>query len=216
MLENWSTAGPPAGATKSVTFGTSADRDREHEYLTHFLAEVEKAVTAHLHNDPAPLVLAGVEHEIAIYRHLSRYRQTLEQPVLGSPDGMSDTELHEKAMQVVLQSPSELLQNALADFGSRRHRTASPPMPATAIQAARLGRVMDFLIAENAENWGIWNAETQDVSTGSKRRRAAECRGATNLAARRPRLRSEGAGHAGSGRGRGGSSVLRRAIRNPV
>jgi hypothetical protein len=146
---------------------TSADRDREPQYLTHFLEAVEKAVTAHLHNDPAPLVLAGVGNEIAIYRHLSRYRQTMAQPVVGSPDGVSDTELHGKAMQVVLQSPSELLQKALADFGNHAGTDRVTTDASDAIQAARLGRVMDFLIAENAETWGIWNTETQDAA-GSK------------------------------------------------
>jgi hypothetical protein len=28
--------------------------------------------------------------------------------------------------------------------------------------------VLDFLIAEGAENWGAWNAETYEVSTGGK------------------------------------------------
>ena len=169
MLENWSTAGPSAGAAKGVTFGSSSDRDRDHEYVAHFLAAVEKGVTAHLHNDPAPLVLAGVDYELAIYRRVNSYPRTLEQSVHGSPDGITDQALHERAVQVVLQSPSEPFQQALEDIrthaGTSRVATDAP----TAIQAARLGRVLDFLIAENAENWGAWNAETPDVATGSKR-----------------------------------------------
>ena len=50
-------------------------------------------MTAHLHNDPAPLVLAGVEYELAIYRRVNSYPRTLEQPVHGSPDGMTDTRI---------------------------------------------------------------------------------------------------------------------------
>ncbi len=168
VLDNRAVAGPSSGKKKGIMFGTSRDRERDPEYVTHFLTAVEKGVTAHLHNDPAPLVLAGVEYELAIYRRLNRYQRTLEQPVHGSPDGLTDQDLHERAMQVVLQYPSEPLQKALADIrehaGTSRVATDAP----TAIQAARLGRVLDFLIAENAECWGTWNAETQEVTTGSK------------------------------------------------
>jgi hypothetical protein len=168
VLDNRSSAGPSSGKTRGVLFGTSTDRDRDHAYVTHFLAAVEKAVAAHLRNHPAPLVLAGVEYELAIYRRLNSYRRTLEQAIEGSPDGMTDQALHERAMQVVLQTPSEPLQQALEDIrthaGTIRVATDAP----TAIQAARLGRVQDFLIAEGAGNWGVWNAGTPDVTSGSR------------------------------------------------
>jgi hypothetical protein len=169
LLENWSTAGPSAGSAKGVTFGTGSDRDRDHEHVTHFLAEVEKGVAAHLRDDPTPLVLAGVEYELAIYRRLNSYPRTLQQSVQGSPDGMTDHTLHERAMQVVLQTPSEALQHALEDIRTHAGSARVATDAHTAIQAARLGRVMDFLIAESAEDWGTWDAETPDVISGRKR-----------------------------------------------
>jgi hypothetical protein len=59
--------GRPVGAMKGVVSSTSTDREREDEYLRHFFREVDKGVTAHLHRETGPLLLAGVEHEIAIY-----------------------------------------------------------------------------------------------------------------------------------------------------
>jgi Bacterial archaeo-eukaryotic release factor family 3 len=169
VLDNRAVAGPSSGKKKGIMFGTSTDRERDPEYVAHFLAAVEKEVTAHLHKDPAPLVLAGVEYELAIYQRLNSYQRTLEQSVQGSPDGMTNQALHERAMQVVLQTPSEPLQQALEDIrthaGTNRVATDAP----TAIQAARLGRVLDFLIAEGAESWGVWNAETAGVTSASKR-----------------------------------------------
>jgi Bacterial archaeo-eukaryotic release factor family 3 len=169
VLDNRAVAGPSSGKKKGIMFGTSTDRERDPEYVAHFLAAVEKEVTAHLHKDPAPLVLAGVEYELAIYQRLNSYQRTLEQSVQGSPDGMTNQALHERAMQVVLQSPSEPLKQALEDIrthaGTNRVATDKP----AAIQAARLGHVLDFLIAEGAESWGVWNAETPGVTSGSKR-----------------------------------------------
>jgi hypothetical protein len=42
--------------------------------------------------------------------------------VEGSPDGISDTELHKRAMDVVTHSYSELLKRVLTDFEKRSDR----------------------------------------------------------------------------------------------
>jgi hypothetical protein len=169
VMDNRAFAGPSSGKKKGIMFGTSTDRESDPEYVAHFLTAVEKEVTAHLHKDPAPLLLAGVEYELAIYRRLNSYPRTLEQSVQGSPDGMTDQALHERAMQVVLQSPSEPLRHALEEIRTHAGTNRVAADARTAIQAARLGRVMDFLISESAESWGVWNEETPGVTSGIKR-----------------------------------------------
>jgi hypothetical protein len=167
-LDNRASAGPSAGRMKGVTFGTSTDRDRDDEYLTHFLHAVEKAVTALLRHDPAPLVLAGVEYELSIYRRLNSYNRTIERSVNGSPDGMTERSLYDRAREIVMQTPAEPLQKALWDIRGHAGTSRVITDERSAIQAAWGGRVLDFLIAENAESWGAWNHETLDVSTGGR------------------------------------------------
>ena len=103
VLDNRSAGGPSVGSMKGVSFGTSTDREREDEYLSHFFKEVDKGVNHLLRNDTARLLLAGVEYEVAIYRRISAFPRLFEKAVLGSPDGLPASELHKRAMDVVMQ-----------------------------------------------------------------------------------------------------------------
>ena len=146
----------------------STDREREDEYLRHFFKEVDKGVTAHLHSETGPLLLAGVEHEIAIYRRVNSYKPTLEKVVNGSPDGMPDRTLHERAMEVVASTFSEPLQRVMTTIPECVGTPAASTDPRTIVQAAFEGRVLDLVIAANAEYFGVWNEETYSVETGRR------------------------------------------------
>ena len=148
--------------------GISTDRERQDEYLRHFFKEVDKGVTAHLHSETGPLLLAGVEHEIAIYRRVNSYRPTLEKVVNGSPDGIPDRTLHERAMEVVASTFSEPLQRVMMTIPECVGTPAASTDPRSIVQAAFEGRVLDLVIAANAEYFGVWNEETYSVETGRR------------------------------------------------
>jgi hypothetical protein len=168
VLDNRSAAGPSVGHMKGVLFGTSTDRDRDEEYLAHFFKAVEKGVTAIIRKDPAALVLAGVEYELATYRRINSYSRTLEKVVSGSPDSMTDQTLHDRALDVILQVPSEPLQKALADIRNHAGTSQVTTDARNAIRAAWQGRVLDLLIAEDAEEWGCWDEAAQNFAAGGR------------------------------------------------
>jgi hypothetical protein len=163
VLASRSAAGPSVGKMKGVVSGMSADRERETEYLAHFFKEVDRGVIAHLRNQSGPLVLAGVDYELAIYRRVNSYRPTLEHAVSGSPDGIPDRTLHERAMKIVTSTLSEPLQNAIIEILEHAGTPHSSTDPRTIVQAAFQGRVSDLLISANAAYWGAWNHHTQEV-----------------------------------------------------
>ncbi len=154
---------------KGVVSGSNSDRDRAELYLTHFFQEIDKAVTARLRGETVPLVLAGVEREIAIYRRVNSYHPTLEKAAIGSPDASPGDELHERAMEVVMSTFTEPLQKAMAQIRELAGTDHASTDPRSIVQAAFQGRVLDLLIAANAEFWGAWNEETQDVDTANAR-----------------------------------------------
>ena len=66
-----------------------------------------------LQGQTAPLILAGVEEEVALYRHVNSYPRLVEQAVLGSPDAFEPNELHDRAMEIAREIQPPLLQKAL-------------------------------------------------------------------------------------------------------
>ena len=166
VLANRSSAGPSVGGMKGVASGSNADREREDEYLRHFFKDVDKGVTAHLRSETAPLLLAGVEHEIAIYRRVNSYKPTLEKAVSGSPDGMRDRTVHERAMEVVTSTFSEPLQRIMTTIPECVGTPGASTDARSIVQAAFEGRVLDLVIAANAEYFGVWNEDTYSVEAG--------------------------------------------------
>ena len=100
VLDNRSAGGPSVGKMKGVLFGTNTDRERHEEYIKHFFKEIDKGVHHILLGHTAPLILAGVEEEVAAYRHVNSYPRLIEQAVLGSPDAFEPNELHDRAMEI--------------------------------------------------------------------------------------------------------------------
>lgn len=167
VLDNRSTAGPSVGSMKGVTFGTSTDRERETEYLTHFLKEVNKGVNIILRGDDAPLLLAGVETELAAYRRVNTYPRLDERAVEGSPDGLSNQDLHRRAMDAVMQSQSAQLKSALAELEKYRNLGRVSSDIREVCQRAREGRVAEFFIAESAEFRGTTNPPEDLLNTAA-------------------------------------------------
>src|SRR6185369_253189 len=118
-----------------------AGPQREDAYLTHFLKAVDRGIHTALRNDTAPLVAAGVEYELAIYRRLNTYPRLLEDTIQGSPDGQPARELHASARQIVNRAFCQPLQKAFADFEKHGHSGRVSSDPQEVIRAAYEGRV---------------------------------------------------------------------------
>jgi hypothetical protein len=166
VLDNRANAGPSVGTMKGVVFGTNTDREREDEYLAHFFKEVDKGINSLLRGDTAPLLLAGIEDEVTIYRRVSTHPRLLDKYVHGSPDALNDGELRRRAMGVVMGLCSEPLQKALADFEKQRDRGRVSLEPLHVIKSAWEGRVADLFMSETAEVTGKWNDEAHGVESG--------------------------------------------------
>jgi hypothetical protein len=154
MLDGRSTAGPSVGSMKGVRFTTSSDRDNGDQDLTHFFKEVEKGVRTLLRQDTEPLILAGVDYEIASYRRVNSYPRLLEQAVVGSPDGLPDRELCRRARDLVMELPSAELAKALA-APERVDGSRITVDPVEIFNAATEGRVADLFLCDTLDGDGI-------------------------------------------------------------
>jgi hypothetical protein len=143
-------AGPSVGSMQGVVVGTSSESEKEQDRFRHFLKEVERDVTKFLQRGGEPLLLAGVEYDVAIYRQLNTYPHLLAQAVHGSPERLTAPNLHDRAWEIMCQCPSQPLKKALADY--RQHSGAALVLgDAGAIgKAAAEGRVAVLFVSENA------------------------------------------------------------------
>lgn len=83
-LENRSVVRASAGAMGGVLFGTGSDRERQQTYLRDFFKMIGRALQEI--EPEAPLVLAGVAEEVALYRAAGAWRNLAHGSIAGHPD----------------------------------------------------------------------------------------------------------------------------------
>ncbi len=167
VLDNRSSAGPSNGGGKGVMFGTSSDKEAKDEYLVHFYKAVNDALIdflgAHI---KVPVVLAGVDYELAMYRRVNTYPHLCEEGVQGAPNGMKGGEMHAKALEVLHRHEQKELEGLLAQLNKQSGET-SAARPEDVVAFAYQGRVMHLFVAENASLVGSFNREAFRAEGGT-------------------------------------------------
>jgi hypothetical protein len=104
-----------------------------------------------------PLVLAGVEYLLAIYREANTYPVLLDGGVTGNPDDLSPETLHDRAWAIV----EPYFRRAQEEAGERYRARASTGLATNDLRdvlaAARYGRVDTLFVAVDRQRWGVWD-----------------------------------------------------------
>jgi hypothetical protein len=160
--DNLKTGGSSVGAMKGVMFTTSTDREDKPEYLRIFYKHVSDWMVDLIGKDRAPLVIAGVEYEIADFRHVNTYPELVEDAVFGAPNGMKGAELHKRAWDAVQTHFQKPLKAAIQRFDVWNTERASSKL-ADIVSAAYDGRVMQLIVSECAQYRGKFDSTTHSV-----------------------------------------------------
>ncbi len=79
----------------------SPDRDQHQEEIRQFFYIIDKALHEKLRDETAPLVLAGVEYLLPLYRQANTYQHLMAEGITGNPEILSAQELHDKTWPIV-------------------------------------------------------------------------------------------------------------------
>ncbi|MCU1328939.1 MAG: hypothetical protein JWN34_4309 [Bryobacterales bacterium] len=157
VLDNRASAGPSMGSGGGVMFGTSSDLDSKDEYMTHFLVQLDRAVGNTLRGERDPLVVVGVEHEIAMYQRLNHYPNFCEPGVHGAPDGLDGGEMHRRALELLDERLAEAGREIPADFDKKVGTGHASTHVQEIVDAAFQGRVSHLFFQDDASYTGTYD-----------------------------------------------------------
>jgi hypothetical protein len=161
---NVTSAGVSAGHTKGVGGTTDTEREDKPEYLAHFFRQLDRGVNELLRNngDSAPLVLAGVEKELAQYRTVNSYPRLVEGDVHGAPNSLKSGEMHARAIEALRQDYERKVDVVLAEYNHKVGGGASNKLK-DVVTAAHDGRVLSLLVSDSLEQTGAFDELTHSV-----------------------------------------------------
>ncbi len=151
----------------SATFhgqGGGSDEDDKNELLRYFRL-VSDGLTEFLQGDRVPLVLAGVEYLLPIYKEANTYPYLMDTVITGSPDLLSANELHKSAWDIVSQRFQTAREEAVADYRQLAGQASERAADALEkiVPAAYHGRIETLFIAAGVQQWGVFNPDTNEI-----------------------------------------------------
>jgi hypothetical protein len=151
----------------SVTFhgqGGGSDESAKNELLRYFRL-VSDGLTEFLQGDRVPLVLAGVEYLLPIYKEANTYPNLIDTVIKGNPDLLSADELHKSAWNII----EPLFQAAQEEAVTHYHQLAGQGSEQATdslekiVPAAYHGRVETLFVAAGVQQWGVFNPVTNEI-----------------------------------------------------
>jgi len=151
----------------SATFhgqGGGSDEGDKNELLRYFHL-VSDGLTEFLQGDQVPLVLAGVEYLLPIYKEANTYPNLMDTVITGNPDLLSADELHKNAWDIIEPHFQAAQEEATAHYqqlaGQASERVAGTLEKI--IPAASDGRIETLFIATGVQHWGVFNPDTNEI-----------------------------------------------------
>ena len=167
VSDNHSSPGPSSGASKGVMFGTTTDREDKGEHLAHFFRQIDRGLNEVLRESHAPVVLAGVEYEVALYRASTTYANILDDAVEGAPNSFKGGELQARALAAIEKRYQQKIEKSLEayeqHFGAGRATNSLKEV----VSAAYDGRIFTLLVSDSMQLPGRFEESTHEVKAKS-------------------------------------------------
>jgi hypothetical protein len=122
---------------------------KEKDRILRYFRIINAVVHTYLANKQAPLLLAGMAFEHAIYREANTYPHLLAQGIAHNAENVSDKELHRLAWEIVAPLFREARQQALDRFQNSVTSGKTSTQLSEILEAAEVGRIDTLFLAED-------------------------------------------------------------------
>ncbi|WP_375507278.1 hypothetical protein [uncultured Nostoc sp.] len=143
----------------------SPDRDKHQEDILQFFQIVDRALHEKLKLQKAPLVLAGVEYLLPLYRQANTYQHLMNEAITGNPEILNAQELHDQAWPIVeadfQKSQQAVLEQFHELFGGDTGKASNNLQEV--VSAAYYQRVDSLLVAVGQQQWGLFDPTSETV-----------------------------------------------------
>lgn len=146
--------------------------DEDKKNILRFFQSINEGVNTLARDKIVPIVLAGVDHLLAIYREANTYANLLKDAVTGNPDRENLKELHEQAWKIVKPIFEESQKKAYEKYkqlSGQQSELATNDL-AQAVKAAKFGQVETLFVPLGEQIWGRYDSENYQVSRTSNPR----------------------------------------------
>ncbi|HEV8441741.1 MAG TPA: hypothetical protein VGT40_26940 [Methylomirabilota bacterium] len=153
------------GSRAAMFHGHGPGLENRKDEIRQFFHQLDRGLHPFLTDRQAPLVVAGVDYLLPLYREANTHPRLLAEGIHGNPEGDSPASLGARAWNIVRRHLKEADEGAALDryqqlAGSGR---VSADLP-TVLRAAHEGRVAHLFLTTDVERWGTFEPDSGAVT----------------------------------------------------
>ncbi|MDW3651871.1 MAG: hypothetical protein R8P61_32645 [Bacteroidia bacterium] len=145
------------GASQAIFHGQGMGKDIKEVELEKYFRQMDQGLMSMLYDEKLPMILAGVDYLIPIYKSLSKYTHILPEHVSGNQEHTHPMDLHEKAWSIASQYYQQDREEKLDSFKENYLSSKASFSQEEIIKSAYEGKIKYlFLDRENEPLWGFY------------------------------------------------------------
>lgn len=148
----------------AIHYGQGEENDKK-ELLRRYFQQVNDGILRVVENETIPMVIAGVDYLLPIFRETSTYKNIIEKDIAGSTDRQDLTELHAEAWKlaepVFLDNQKKAIDRFL-EFHGQQNGLATNDLD-HAVKAAIGGRIETLIVPLGIQKWGRYDPASDSV-----------------------------------------------------
>jgi hypothetical protein len=144
-------------------------------YIANYLESVDDVIWKKiLHNETAPLLIAGVEYLIPIYRSVSDYNNLWPDALTGSYEHEETSDLYKKTREKMEPYFQQRINKAVETFGNQSATQLTSSILDDVIPAAYYGRIACLFVQKGEHIWGIFDEMENKITYSNENNEASQ------------------------------------------
>jgi hypothetical protein len=156
-----------ADGTRAMFFGHGGGDEDQRAVIEAYFREMEKGMTAELKKENNPLVLIGLEDNLAFYKSINNYHRTVENEVDTNPDDMKDHDLKDNGWKKIQTYFLKDMYNSLDQFSEQANGKVSNNLTEV-IESTVMGKSKTIFMTMGDDRWGHYDEDTHEVHLTDK------------------------------------------------
>lgn len=156
-----------SGGEGGMFHGQGLGHEEEKNLIEQYLNLVDTSLAEIFREQNAPLVLAGVDYLLPMYRKVSEYQNIMEEGITGSPEHLRPEELQEQAWHIVETYFQQETKKTVEQYQQLADTDKATDNVDEIVAAAVNGRVDKLILSVENQIWGAFNPKDGKVIRSS-------------------------------------------------
>ena len=157
------------GRGSTAIFHGHGDQDSTQEEAKEFFRLVDEGLLFMLHDERAPMILAGTTERVSLYREVSNYKFIVDEYVSGNMEEVDPVTLQNLAWEKIGGHFQQQRNQLNEDFGTYLSEDRASFSMLDIVPKAVNGRVENLLLDRDSETWGSFDQSTNTVEVHEER-----------------------------------------------